>query len=361
MKIYTCRSKDNLYNIARRFELDPAELAKINRLSLSQPLSEGLTLIVPTADYNFKSPAQLFLHTGHHTPDSLAEQFFPMLTAMNCSESDCTALRAAGVLPLMVLSNHKNGSFDTDFVHDIVKDSSARCRFAEEKLEALLSGGHGGLSLQFNYISAFDRENYSLLLQQLSELLHREGLYLMLSSAPRIFENNADNSSAGLDYEAANSFCDRVLLQCYNWGHGSCAPQSVSPMPRILQSLEYALRFISPEKLLLGISDHGYRWKLPWKLGETADAVSNDVAQALAVSNAEYIKVDRLSQTPFFCFNASDRKRYLVYFDDAASIFRKLRLIEEYSLAGAALFCSYQPSPMFLYLLQQMFNPEKLF
>ena len=221
------------------------------------------------------------------------------------------------------------------------------------------NGGFGALCLQLCYLREFDRDSLNLLLEELCSRLHRQGKYLMFSAPAKLSDSDSSPACAGLDFEALGYFCDKVLLRCYDWAHGGTAPQSPAPLPLVRQGLEYALKFIPSWKLLLGISDHGYRWHLPWRQGDGADAVSHRIAQATAISNAVPIRFDRLSQTPFFSFDPSCSQRCIICYDDAASLKLKLELIKEYDLAGAALYSDSRPDFRLLYMMQEMFNPEK--
>lgn len=356
MEIYTCRSRDTLYSIARRFGIEAEQLAGVNRISPAQPLPEGLSLMIPSQASQSKRAAQLFVCTERPGSESLCREWSGSVSAL-ISQAQPRSSPMLSILP--VTNRRAHGSYDSAFIHQAIKDAPSRSDYTAELLEAVDTGGFGGLCLCFKYINSFDKEPFSRFMEQLSNALHLRGLYLMLAAAPRLSPDDPEPSGCGIDLAAAGSFCDYVLLQCYDWGNSGTAPQAVSPLPMISQSIDHALGLVPPSKLLLALSDHGYRWHLPWKQGDCAVAVSHDVSQALAVSNAQRIGIDRLSQSPFFNFSSAGQ-RCVIYYEDARSLYKKLQLLSQYSLAGAAMFCSHQPSNTFLYLMQQLFNLEKL-
>lgn len=374
MEIYTCRSKDNVYNIARRCHTDPAELIRLNRLNNACTLPEGLSLLIPGGGRSAENPARFFLCSSRRLPDSLHRELSAYLSAMvfcngrllpegslaPASFTQSACFRSQGLLPVLSVNNRdENSAYDSNALHRLVQDYDSRMCFSQQVSEALENGSFGGLCLQFAYIRPFDGDNLSLLLEELSGALHRQGKYLLFSAPPRLGGQDSSPASAGLDFDALGRFCDFILLQCYDWGHGDSAPQSVAPLHRVRQSIGYALDHVPGSKLLLGISDHGYRWKLPWRQGQKADSISHHIAQSLAISNCAAIGFDRLSQTPFFSFAASDRQRCMVCFEDVRSLLLKLELINEYSLAGAALFSDH-PDSRLLYMMQELFDLEKL-
>ncbi len=374
MEIYTCRSKDTVYNIARRFHTDAAELIRLNRLGTACTLPEGLSLLIPGGSKSEKNPARFFLCSSRRLPDSTQRELAPYLSAMvfcngrllpegrlaPASFAQSACFRTHGILPVLSVSNRDESSaYDSDALHHLLQDCDSRAGFCEQISEALENGNFGGLCLQFAYARPFDRDNLSMLLEELSEALHRQGKYLLFSAPPRLGEQDCSPAAGALDFDALGNFCDYILLQCYDWGHADSAPQASAPLHKLRQSIGYALDHIPGSKLLLGISDHGYRWRLPWRQGQRADSINHHIAQSLAVSNNSAIGFDRLFQTPFFCFAASDRQRFAVYFEDVKSLLLKLELINEYSLAGAAFF-GQQPDSRLLNMMQELFDLEKL-
>lgn len=375
MEIYTCRSKDNIYNIARRFNIDAPELIRLNRLNSTCSLPEGLSLLIPGKSRPNRSSAQFFFCSSRKLSESQSQELTPFLSAIvfcnsrilpdgslaPASFTQASPFHSQGVLPLLSVNNlSEDLNFDSSAVHNLLQTECCRNSFCDQVLEALENGGFGGLCLQFNYINSFDRDSFSQLLEELSVLLHRQGKYLIVCAAPKLSDMSSEPGSSALDYAALGQFCDRVALQTYDWGHSSSAPQSTAPLHKVRQSIGYALNHIPSWKLLLGISDHGYRWQLPWRQGRTADAVCHHIAQSLAISNGATIRFDKLSQTPFFSFNSSGNQRCIVCYEDVRSLLLKLQLISEYSLAGAALFSSAPPDSRLLYMLQELFDLEKL-
>lgn len=374
MEIYTCRSKDNVYNIARRYHTDAAELIRLNRLGTACILPEGLSLLIPGGSRQARNSARLFLCSSRRLPDSTQHELAPYLSAMifrngrllpdgslaPASFAQSGSFHTQGPLPILSVRNHDESSaYDSDALHHMLQDSYKRTEFCSQVSEALENGNFSGLCLELAYIKPFDRDNLSSLLEELSGALHRSGKYLLFSAPPRLHEQDSSPAAGALDFDALGNFCDYVLLQCYDWGYKDSAPQASAPLNKLRQSIGYALNHIPGSKLLLGISDHGYRWKLPWRQGQQADSISHHIAQSLAISNAAAIGFDRLFQTPFFCFAASDRQRFVVYFEDARSLLLKLELINEYALAGAALF-DRQPDSRIFYMMQELFNLEPL-
>lgn len=64
---YTLRSGEHPYCIARRFDIDPNELLRVNAIDRSTPISPGLTLTLPTGTSGFPPPRALRSHPATYT------------------------------------------------------------------------------------------------------------------------------------------------------------------------------------------------------------------------------------------------------------------------------------------------------
>lgn len=110
---------------------------------------------------------------------------------------------------------------------------------------------------------------------------------------------------------------------------------SVQPIEEVRKVLQYAVTEIPSEKILMGMPNYGYDWNLPYTRGTAASSIGFMAALDLAVRNNSEIFYDEKSQTPYFYYTENGT-RHVVWFDDAMSIDAKLRLVDEFDLAGAS-------------------------
>lgn len=110
---------------------------------------------------------------------------------------------------------------------------------------------------------------------------------------------------------------------------------SVQPIEEVRKVLSYAVSEIPSEKILMGMPNYGYDWTLPYTRGTAARSIGFIAATELAAKNNSEILFDEMSQTPYFYYTENGT-RHVVWFDDPRSIDAKLRLIEEFDLAGAS-------------------------
>lgn len=110
---------------------------------------------------------------------------------------------------------------------------------------------------------------------------------------------------------------------------------SVQPIEEVRKVLQYAVTEIPAGKILMGMPNYGYDWNLPYTRGTAASSIGFMAALDLAVRNNSEIFYDEKSQTPYFYYTENGM-RHVVWFDDAMSIDAKLRLVDEFDLAGAS-------------------------
>ena len=109
---------------------------------------------------------------------------------------------------------------------------------------------------------------------------------------------------------------------------------AVSPINKVREVLDFAVSQILPEKVLMGMSNYGYDWTLPYVRGESrAKTIGNVEAIQIARENNAVIQFDELSQAPYFNYTV-DGVEHEVWFEDARSINARLQLVPEYGLKG---------------------------
>lgn len=376
MEIYTTRAGDTPSSVARRFGLSEAALIHANQLGDPRRLTAGLALLIPGRETAPQKAIEIGACVAPCIPDSVLQELLPCLSflcpfayrispdgAIIPIETQRILHRAqAEHCPsLLALSNlGANGEYSSATAHALLSLPQSREQFFSCLFQELESGGYRGVYLNFAYLYPFDREIYNSFLLQLSQALHSRGLYLISALAPKEQENSEALLCAAHDYAVHGALADRVVLLSYDWGYSGSAPQAVSPVNRIVRVLDYACKLIPAGKLLLGLSNYGYNWNLPWRLGDCASPIAHASAVNLAISVGAEIKYDTAFQASYFSYCDSGGQRHIVWFEDPRSLLAKLKLLDSYGLAGICHWTvnrSYRPA---LSLIQSRYFPEVL-
>ena len=375
MRIFVVKRGDTLYSIAKKFGVTTERLSYINALSDPNRLTVGQTLVIP-GDSSPQGEIEVNGYAYPNISDAVLNEALPYMTflcpfswQMDASGGitpidDKRMISRAyetATAPMLTLTNiSPSGGFSSDIAHAIFTDEAVQATLIENILTALRSRGYYGVNLNIEYVYPFDREGYNAFLRRLSETLHPKGYYLSSAIAPKTSDEQYGLLYTAHDYEAHGKYCDRVIIMTYEWGYTYSAPQAVSPVNRIRSVLDYAVTKIPSGKILLGFSNYGYNWTLPWQQGKAAAVISNTAAANLAAANFAQIRFDEKAQAPFFNYTDPSGVRHEVWFEDARSVRARLALVSEYGLAGISYWTINYANRAGFAVLESMYGTQKI-
>ena len=375
MRIFVVKRGDTLYSIAKKFGVTTERLSYINALSDPNRLTVGQTLVIP-GDSSPQGEIEVNGYAYPNISDAVLNEALPYMTflcpfswQMDASGGitpidDKRMISRAyetATAPMLTLTNiSPSGGFSSDIAHAIFTDEAVQATLIENILAALRSRGYYGVNLNIEYVYPFDREGYNAFLRRLSETLHPKGYYLSSAIAPKTSDEQYGLLYTAHDYEAHGKYCDRVIIMTYEWGYTYSAPQAVSPVNRIRSVLDYAVTKIPSGKILLGFSNYGYNWTLPWQQGKAAAVISNTAAANLAAANFAQIRFDEKAQAPFFNYTDPSGVRHEVWFEDARSVRARLALVSEYGLAGISYWTINYVNRAGFAVLESMYGIQKI-
>lgn len=227
---------------------------------------------------------------------------------------------------------------------DIFSVELARALFGSPQTQAVLldnvianmqSKGYTSLDVDFEFLGKENAASYASFVSYCRERLHPYGFGVMTALAPKTSDEQPGALYEGHDYALLGEAADAVLLMTYEWGYTYGPPMAVSPIKPVRDVVDYALTRIPSEKLLLGISNYGYDFTLPYVQGlSRATSVSTKRAFSLASQYGAEIFFDEEALAPYFDYTA-DGNAHRVWFEDVRSISARLRLLSEKNLRGA--------------------------
>jgi len=274
--------------------------------------------------------------------------------------------------------------FDTNGIYNVL--SVANKRQAEETSIAQLAKANNfnGIDIDFESMSPATRPYYSLFIEGLSQRLHASGKLLTCTVVPRDYPSSVyvvvpATLSYAENYSLLNQYCDEVRLMAYDQGTTDLKLDASKGGNGMLYSptadpdwstkiLQYALQYINPRKIMLGIPTYGYEYEVSW---------SNNVTTYQEVRAWDYFsasdRADSLDITPVrdnagelsFTFtsstyiqepqiltnyvsstepavlaapNPNHLTTFFVSYPDATSELQKVTLAKQYGLRGVMFF-----------------------
>lgn len=370
------RRGESLYSIARAYGVLPAELQAANpQLTDPNRLEVGQEINVPVPSVKDGSiDVNGYAYPG--IDDDVLTQTLPYLTYLSIfaymarpngtlSTLDDMALiqkaRAANVAPMMVVTNMREGEgFSSELAHVILTDEGVQDALLNSIVQTLQAKNYFGLNLDFEYIYPEDGDNYDAFLRKTMDTLTPLGYLVTTSLAPKTSENQRGLLYEAHHYPVHGDLADLIILMTYEWGYTYGPAMAVAPVNQVRRVLNYAVRTIPSDKILMGMPNYGYDWTLPFVRGSAARTLSNTGAVDLALREGVAIRYNTLSQAPYFNYRDESGARHEVWFDDARSIQARLRLVEEYGLAGVSYWTIGRFFPQNWLILSSMYDINKV-
>ena len=248
--------------------------------------------------------------------------------------------RAVGVKTLMVLTPmDENGMFNDNIAIEVFNNPAAEENLINNIERNIKDKGMNGVDFDFEYLDADYADDYVQLVARTRERLSPQGYLTTVALEPKTSVDQPGLLYQGHDYAGMGQAADYCLLMTYEWGYTYGPPMPVSPINNVRRVIEFGITQIPAEKILMGMSNYGYYWALPFVEGESrAEKLTNYQAEARAAYYGVPIQYDEEAQAPFFTYTAPDGTEHIVWFENEQSWTARLALVEEYGLAGVSIW-----------------------
>lgn len=262
--------------------------------------------------------------------------------------------------PMMLISSiDESGNFSNEHAEKLFGDPVARETLITNIINTMYIKGYIGLDIDFEFIR--NKDNYITFIQAVTTRLHEEGFIVNVDLAPKSSREQVGLVYQAHDYEQIGEIADTVLLMTYEWGYIYGPPMAVAPIDQVRKVVEYAITEIDVNKMMLGLPNYGYDWKLPYVRGQSeAVIIGNNEAIEIAATYNTTIQFDMQAMSPFFYYTDENGIAHVVWFEDARSIEAKLRLINEYNLLGGGYWNLMRKFPSNWAVLNSLYTINKL-
>lgn len=199
----------------------------------------------------------------------------------------------------------------------------------------LLAKDADGVCLDFEGLAKAQSAAFTALVTSLGDTLHalhpRRNLTVCLPAG-----------AAGEAYDAAAMapVVDRFALLAYNFrGTTTAGTGPIAPLDEVKAAIQATLlRGVPADKLLLGLPYFGYKWPTAGQDPDVSSTGKGEVVpltqRAQAAGGMDY-STDEASGMPYWLAKDGSAQ---VWVDDTASLSAKFRLVQEFKLAGIAIW-----------------------
>ena len=240
------------------------------------------------------------------------------------------------LLPLFAL-------FNPEKLHQLIGNQKAQAEMNRAFVRECKENGYDGINYDIENVMWTDRDGLSAMVKKTADVLHQQHLLLTIDVVPGA-PGHAGETAFGkwifaewrgaYDLQALGEAADILCLMTYDQSTHWTTPGPVGGWGWTSRNLDYALTFVPPQKLSLGIAAYGYRWytgdpgvnnkvKMP---NVTADYISQPMAVYLRDTYGAKEQWDEVDHTPWFYFYRDDMREWVFYTNQRA-------FIERYDLA----------------------------
>lgn len=265
-----------------------------------------------------------------------------------------------GAMPLMHISTlTEYGNFSNELANSLLTNPQAIENLYENILKTAVANGYCGADIDFEFLFAEDKQRYVDFIGGLTGRLNEYGYICVTALPPKTSDDQKGLLYEGVDYAELGSVANYCLCMTYEWGYKYGPPLAVAPINSVRRVIDYAVSRIPNEKILLGISNYGYDWTLPYERGVT-EALSLSTVTALKIAKyyGAEIFFDQNAMSPYFNYTDINGTQHIVWFEDARSYRAKVDLICEYNLAGGFIWDLMRENPQGYVTLNALLDIE---
>jgi spore germination protein YaaH len=244
------------------------------------------------------------------------------------SEAALDKARAQGV---RVLPSIVNRGFSREAVLAAIETPEARREHIAAIVELVETNGYDGIDIDYESLSAEDRDLFSTFIEELAAALHAIDKLLSIAVHAKTDDAGSWGGPAAQDWARLGAVVDFFKIMTYDFHYGASTAGPIAPVSWIDDVLSYAATVVPPAKTYAGIHFYGYEW-----VGQSGKGIEWQQAAKTAQLHNATVERDESGEA-WFTF---DDGRFTVYFADAENLRVKLSAISAAhpDLAGIAIW-----------------------
>ncbi len=258
------------------------------------------------------------------------------LSLEEISQSYVKAMHDKQVKIVPFLSNHwdkQSGNNALDRVESL----------AEEVANAVLKNNLDGVNVDIENVSHQYRDKYTTLVKLLRQKLPEDKeVSVAVAANPYGWTSGWHGS---YDYKELAKYADHLFIMAYDehFNGGEAGP--VASISFVEQSIQYALKYVPNEKLVLGVPFFGRIWSEDGKIkgvgmtNKQIDAAVKKTGGAVSVvSEFKSVKATiKVTEAHSIVVNGQKLQpgNYTIWYDNSDTLKYKLSLVDKYGLKGA--------------------------
>ncbi len=232
-----------------------------------------------------------------------------------------------------------NNDHNPENVEKIFTDSQTRKKHIDDILELVLSNDYAGIEIDYESMDGQNqKEGFSTFIKELGAELKNISKTLAVAVHAKTSDKGTWEGPEAQDWQVLNEYCDQIKLMTYDYHWSTSEAGNIAPLSWMSEVLDYAITVLDKDKIYLGIHFYGYDWLEK----EARDLTYNDVSD-LILEHSPTIQTSDEIEKNFDYINEEDERT--VYFADSETINPRLKLVNEYDIAGIGIWSLGQEDP----------------
>lgn len=256
--------------------------------------------------------------------------------------------KGKNITTLLMVNNAKQSNPD-EGIHAVLSNSSLRKKAIDNLESRIKQYGLQGVNIDFEEVPARDRDNLTAFMKELSSRLKPQGYLVTIDVFPK--HNEANDIAVAYDYAQLAQFADRIILMTYDY-HGTWSNAgAVADLSSVERDLKYALTMIPKSKIYLGVAGYGYDWS-----SKGVESLEYSAIQNLINRFGADVQWDEAAKSPHFSYTGPDGVEHQVWYENSQSLQYKLNLVNQYDIAGIALWKLSEEDPQSWQVIKKFLN-----
>lgn len=213
----------------------------------------------------------------------------------------------------------------------VLSDTQARANIINQLMSQADAVGLDGINVDFESITEEQGPHYVQFIREISIACRNRGLVLSIDNpVPMPYSTHYNRREQGI-------VADYVINMGYDEHHsGDTEAGSVASLGFVRQSIEDTLQEVPAEKVINAIPFYTRLWKEPYGGGNlTSEVLGMDGASSFISENGMDVYWDSEAGQNVAMLDGEDGL-YSIWVEDEQSIEEKMKLVQEYQLAGVA-------------------------
>lgn len=237
----------------------------------------------------------------------------------------------------------EGGDWDPRRVNQILSTPKARSKHISDLLTLIEKNNLDGIDIDYEALRSSQKENFSLLIEELADKLHEKGKILGVAIHPKTSENNPaeNNGSHAQDLARIAKAADHMYLMTYTQHAISSPPGPAGSIDWIEKIIGYAVNDVGvpKEKIFLGIGLFGLEWHQTNNgsfYGDNDDLTFRQIKSIIENYSAK-IRWDQKAKSAHFDYLKMG-ERHIVWYENSESVVERLKLAKNFNLGGIAFW-----------------------